>query len=195
MQTRAERLDESLATDEQRRFEKNQVDTVATSTQPRGHVGAARPQTHYARLSERAAVLSVFRICGASELSGYQAKETQFLYFLPVNHTASVYDTLPNDEVDQLKAAYKHSGRDPSLLTRTKITRLYNATKCRSGCFVAGSPANLRIPTAPRTLEIMMSHQEWARARFVVMAREPVSRDISCASVQPSGPTVTIAWT
>ena len=120
------------------------------------------------------------RICGASALDGFHAKEPKYLYNIPATDADMVFDTLPIEEVNHLKAALMRRGSARGrTISRAAITRLFDASKCQSGCFVSASPSNLRIPTAPSTLEFIMSAQERARARFVAIVREPISRDIS----------------
>ena len=82
------------------------------------------------------------------------------------------FKLMPAEQAELFRTAQRSADRD-------QITRLYRREECESGCFVEGSPTNLRFATAPGTLESIMTLSERSRARFVVIVREPVSRDIS----------------
>ena len=68
---------------------------------------------------------------------------------------------------------------NPSGLTRERFTSVFRLEKCKSRCFVEGTPANIRAGEAPRTLFGLMTAAERAASKFLLVVREPVSRDIS----------------
>ena len=68
---------------------------------------------------------------------------------------------------------------DSSGLTRERFTSVFRLERCKSGCFVEGTPTNIRAGEAPRTLFGLMTAAERAASKFLLVVREPVSRDIS----------------
>ena len=68
---------------------------------------------------------------------------------------------------------------DSSGLTRERFTSVFRLETCKSRCFVEGTPANIRAGEAPRILFGLMTAAERAASKFLLVVREPVSRDIS----------------
>ena len=66
-----------------------------------------------------------------------------------------------------------------SELTREQFTSVFRLKDCRSRCFVEATPANIRSRKAPRILFGLMTAAERAASKFLLVVREPVSRDIS----------------
>ena len=64
-------------------------------------------------------------------------------------------------------------------LTRERFTSVFRLENCKSRCFVEGTPANIRAGEAPRILFGLMTAAERATSKFLLVVREPVSRDIS----------------
>ena len=64
-------------------------------------------------------------------------------------------------------------------LTREKFTSVFRLKSCNSRCFVEATPSNIRAGNAPRTLFGLMTAAERAASKFLLVVREPVSRDIS----------------
>jgi lipopolysaccharide transport system ATP-binding protein len=62
--------------------------------------------------------------------------------------------------------------------SRASYVHLYLSGSCRSDCFVEATP-QLHIPDLPITLWSMQSDWERRAVRFLVLLREPVSRDLS----------------
>ena len=63
-------------------------------------------------------------------------------------------------------------------LTREWFTSVFRLENCKSRCFVEGTPANIRAEEAPRILFGLMTAAERAASKFLLVVREPVSRDI-----------------
>ena len=68
---------------------------------------------------------------------------------------------------------------DTEAPTRDDFTSIYRRDDCRSRCFIEATPANIRTSRAPRMLFGLMTEAERAAAKFLLVVREPVSRDIS----------------
>ena len=64
-------------------------------------------------------------------------------------------------------------------VTRSTYMRIYHQRSCPSNCFAEGTPSDIRYVAVPSRLFHMMTTQERGRARFVVVVREPISRDVS----------------
>lgn len=64
-------------------------------------------------------------------------------------------------------------------VTRADYVKIYEEKSCASKCFVEGTPDNIRNPAVPSRLLYLMTTQERGRARFIVVVREPISRDVS----------------
>ena len=64
-------------------------------------------------------------------------------------------------------------------LSRANYMKIYVERTCASNCFVEGTPSNIREPEAPGRLHSIMTAGERMRARFVVVVREPIARDVS----------------
>ena len=66
-----------------------------------------------------------------------------------------------------------------SKLTREKFTSVFRLKDCKSRCFVEATPNNMFNGRAPRTLFGLMTTAERAASKFLLVVREPVSRDLS----------------
>ena len=66
-----------------------------------------------------------------------------------------------------------------SKLTRENFTSVFRLEDCKSRCFVEGTPANIRSRKAPRILYGLMTAAERTVSKFLLVVREPVSRDVS----------------
>ena len=64
-------------------------------------------------------------------------------------------------------------------VTRSTYMRIYDQRSCPSNCFAEGTPDDIRNVAVPSRLFHMMTTQERGRARFVVVVRVPISRDVS----------------
>ena len=62
---------------------------------------------------------------------------------------------------------------------RARFMSVYPSWRCSTGCFVEATPSNMRSVAAPERLFQMMHSSEASRTRFIVVVREPISRDIS----------------
>ena len=66
-----------------------------------------------------------------------------------------------------------------SELTRENFTSVFRLEDCKSRCFVEATPNNMFNGRAPRTLFGLMTTAERAASKFLLVVREPVSRDLS----------------
>merc|ERR1719424_240447 len=77
------------------------------------------------------------------------------------------------------KETHMLTGTHSSELTRENFTSVFRLEDCKSRCFVEGTPANIRTRKAPRILYGLMTAAERTVSKFLLVVREPVSRDVS----------------
>lgn len=88
--------------------------------------------------------------------------------------SSSLFATMTQKETHFLTNKWPERGSP-----RRDFASLYTTTSCPVGCFVEGTPSNIRDREAPSRLYGILTPDERVRVRFVVILREPLSRDLS----------------
>ena len=72
-----------------------------------------------------------------------------------------------------------HLGAQSTQIWRRCFMSMFRARACQQRCFVEATPDNMADPHAPLSLSKWMIPKERSQARFVVVLREPIARDLS----------------
>ena len=109
-------------------------------------------------------------------LLGAQKAGSTSMFSMLMQDSSSCGSNMPgfhHKETQMLTDTYS------SGLTREKFTSVFRLKSCNSRCFVEATPSNIRAGNAPRTLFGLMTAAERAASKFLLVVREPVSRDVS----------------